>query len=60
MLKKLFNYFKVNALIKALGDGNSDVRYAAAEALGKLGDNRAVKPLINALDDGDKRCKKFS
>ena len=32
-------------------DGNLRVREAAAEALGKIGDARAVKPLIKALRD---------
>jgi len=41
----------VEPLIKALGDGHRDVRCAAAEALGKLGDPRAVEPLIKLLRD---------
>ncbi|MGG7378601.1 HEAT repeat domain-containing protein, partial [Escherichia coli] len=38
-------------MIKALIDANSDVRTAAAEALGKIRDPRAVVPLVAALDD---------
>jgi len=34
-----------------LKDENSDVREKAAEALGKIGDARAVEPLIQALMD---------
>ncbi|HEX9697363.1 MAG TPA: HEAT repeat domain-containing protein [Actinomycetota bacterium] len=42
----------VEGLIKALGHKKrSDLRRAAAEALGKLGDARAVEPLIAALAD---------
>jgi HEAT repeat protein len=38
-------------LIDCLRDEDSDVRGAAAEALGKLGDVRAVAPLSQLLDD---------
>jgi HEAT repeat protein len=41
----------VEPLIAALKDENSDVRQAAAKALGKIGDPRAVEPLIAALSD---------
>jgi HEAT repeat protein len=37
------------ALIKALDDASSDVRYAAAKGLGSLKDTKAVEPLIAAL-----------
>jgi HEAT repeat protein len=43
----------VPPLIQALGDSDRDVRRAAAEALGKLGDPQAVPPLIKALGDSD-------
>ena len=44
----------VKRLIKALGyQQSSDVRRAAAEALGTIGDGRAVEPLIRALNDSD-------
>jgi HEAT repeat protein len=43
--------------LKALRDENGDVRKSAAEALGKIGDKRAIEPLIKALGDenGDVR-----
>ena len=41
----------VPALIQALGDLSENVRRAAAEALGKLGDPQAVPALIKALGD---------
>ena len=39
----------VPALIQALGDSGWEVRRAAAEALGAIGDPQAVPPLIQAL-----------
>jgi len=43
---------KVEELIKKLKNDNWFVtRRAAAKALGKIGDTRAVKPLIKALED---------
>ena len=39
----------VDALIKALNDESYDVRYAAAAALGTIGDPRAVEPLLAVL-----------
>jgi DNA repair photolyase len=41
----------VNGLIKALKYDDPNVRYDAAKALGRLGDPRAVEPLISALRD---------
>jgi HEAT repeat protein len=41
----------VPALIQALGDSDWDVRRAAAEALGAIGDPQAVPALIKALRD---------
>jgi HEAT repeat protein len=43
----------VPALIQALGDSDWDVRRAAAEALGAIGDPQAVPALIQALGDCD-------
>ncbi|MBL7134198.1 MAG: HEAT repeat domain-containing protein, partial [Phycisphaerae bacterium] len=40
-------------LIEALSDDDSDVRKAAAKALGRLSDKRAVKPLVKALSDDE-------
>lgn len=37
------------ALLGALGDPNRDVRWVAIEALGELGDRRAVPPLVQYL-----------
>ena len=45
--------YRYPVFIKALSDDDFDVRRHAAEALGKLGDKRAVDPLINALSDDD-------
>ena len=41
----------VTSLISALQDDNATVRWKAAEALGEIGDKRAVEPLISALQD---------
>ena len=43
----------VDRLIQDLKDNNTSVRAEAAEALGDIGDRRAVKPLIKALNDTD-------
>ena len=40
--------------MQALGDADSSVRAMAAQALGKIGDGRAVEPLCKALGDADK------
>ena len=42
---------KVPEFISALKDKDSDVRWEAAETLGKIKDPRAVEPLISALKD---------
>lgn len=39
----------VPALIACLRDSNLDVRYSAAEALGRIRDQQAIGPLLNAL-----------
>ena len=41
----------VKGLIKALRHKDRRVRSEAAEALGEIGDKRAVEPLIQALKD---------
>jgi HEAT repeat protein len=41
----------VEELIRQLGDREWSVRWAACQALGKLGDSRAVEPLIARLGD---------
>ena len=43
----------LQALLQALGDWDRDVRQAAAEALGRIADQRAVEPLKAALEDAD-------
>jgi HEAT repeat protein len=43
----------VEPLIAALEDGNKNAREAAAEALGQIGDARAVLPLVTAIEDED-------
>ena len=48
---KLRKRKKIEALIKALGHRDWSVRYAAAEALGEVGDPQAVGPLISCLED---------
>ncbi|MER0204443.1 MAG: NACHT domain-containing protein [Nitrosomonas sp.] len=40
-------------LITALEDENSDVRQAAIQALGKIGDKAAIEPMILTLKDND-------
>ncbi|MBU0599589.1 HEAT repeat domain-containing protein, partial [bacterium] len=42
---------RVDELIQKLKDGDSGVRWIAAEALGEIKDIRAIKPLILALKD---------
>ena len=41
----------VEPLIEMLKDGNNNIRSAAAETLGKIGDERAVEPLEALRDD---------
>jgi HEAT repeat protein len=48
MLKKR----DVNGLIRAVNDEERGIRLAAIEALGEIGDLRAVEPLIASLQDG--------
>ncbi len=40
-------------LIGALGNGYWQVRQHVAEALGEIGDTRAVEPLIELLEDDE-------
>jgi HEAT repeat protein len=48
-VKKLKDTRNVQGLILALKNKDPKVQYDAAEALGELGDNRAVEPLATAL-----------
>jgi alpha-glucoside transport system substrate-binding protein len=50
-IRSLVDDRDVEGLIAALTDRNMDVRRTAAEALGDIGDERAVEPLITALND---------
>jgi HEAT repeat protein len=49
----MFRWLKLKRCISRLGNSglDSDKRVAAADALGKLGDPRAVEPLVSALGD---------
>jgi HEAT repeat protein len=47
-----FNYY-----IRNLSDENPGKRWKAADSLGRLGDLRAVEPLIDALSDDDRRVR---
>jgi len=58
-IEKLKKRGKVDGLIKALKDKDSNVRCDAARVLGVIKDARAVEPLIQALNDresADVRC----
>lgn len=46
----------VPALLAALGHGDPDVRQAVVEALGEIGDQRAVEPLIKLLRENPCRA----
>ena len=48
----------VDVLINTLNDEDSEVRRIAAEALGKIGCERAVNALINALYDEDSKVSR--
>ncbi|MGQ9908138.1 MAG: HEAT repeat domain-containing protein, partial [Candidatus Flexifilum sp.] len=50
---RLRDYFGRSYALKHLSDANARMRRAAAEALGELGDVRAVAPLIDRLKDRD-------
>jgi HEAT repeat protein len=48
---------RIALLLGVLRDGDADARRRAVEALGTLGDARAVEPLVHALDDEDERVQ---
>jgi len=50
----------VEPLIQVLGDEDPYVRVRAAEALGRIGDERAIGPLTEALDDDFERVRIFA
>jgi HEAT repeat protein len=47
-------------LINALGDRHEQVREAAAKSLGSIGDQRAIEPLNQSLQDVDEQVRKKS
>lgn len=47
----------IPALVEHLADPDASVRDAVAEALGGLGDLRAIEPLLATLDDQDMRVR---
>lgn len=47
----------VKALIKALRNKKADIRSKAAQALGEIGDARAMEPLLSSLRDGDRNMR---
>ena len=44
-------------MVEKISDDNEGTRWNAAEALGRLGDPRAVEPLIDTLWDDDARVR---
>jgi HEAT repeat protein len=48
----------VAVFLKNLTHERPEYRWGAADALGRLGDERAVGPLITAMDDPDPRVRK--
>jgi HEAT repeat protein len=46
-----------DSMLVFLNSADSEVRIAAAEALGRLGDSRAIEPLFRACMDEDRRVK---
>ncbi|MEQ8176011.1 MAG: HEAT repeat domain-containing protein [Syntrophomonadaceae bacterium] len=50
-VQKMFEKSDVKGLIKALNDSEPSIGIAAAEALGNIGDPRAVAPLITSLQN---------
>ena len=43
----------ISIFVELLGDTDRDIRVAAAETLGRLGDQRAASALMTALSDAD-------
>lgn len=50
----------IAALIDALTDQNTNVRIAAMDALGEIGDARALEPLTQALKDKDATIRRHA
>lgn len=51
------DWVKAKAFVQALTAGVPELRMAAANALGELGENEAVPHLINRFDDPDERVR---
>lgn len=47
----------IDELLAKLGSDSPAVRYTAANKLGKLGDESAIDPLIDAMDDEDEKVR---
>ena len=58
IIKKVEERGKKHPLILALQDKDWEVRMCAAEALGKIGDARAVEALLRTLEDGDDEVRR--
>jgi HEAT repeat protein len=48
----------LSAFVELLRDGDRDIRLAAAESLGRVGDQRAASALMTALSDGDEAVRR--
>ncbi len=59
-VQKMMKKKDVNGLIRAIGDAERHVRLAAIEALGDIGDTRAVEPLIAALKDSSWGVRQYA
>ncbi|MGD0152711.1 MAG: HEAT repeat domain-containing protein [Thermacetogeniaceae bacterium] len=59
-IQKMMKKKDVNGLIRAIGDTERYIRLAAIEALGTIGDARAVEPLIAALKDNSWGVRQYA
>ena len=48
----------ISLVIETLADENDDVRWSAAEVLGKIKSDKAVEPLIKALTEGNEEVRR--
>jgi HEAT repeat protein/uncharacterized membrane protein len=53
MLGDIGNKFATSFIISALKSGDSDTRKKSIDAIGKIHDTIAIKPLVGALEDND-------
>jgi hypothetical protein len=56
-VSKIAHPISTDNIKNALGDEDESVRSSAADALGELGDLRAVEPLLTALEDEDESVR---